>query len=117
MSSNDLVAVHRIGKFPSHRGRNVIVRFVNRKKAYSCRENVKRLNNSSNSIYKKNYITENLCPTHRKIFNRLYKLKKENVIRNVWCNDGHVFCKLSDESDERPLLLKHFDNIDYYLNK
>ena len=70
-----------------------------------------------NSIYKKIYITENLCPTYRKIFNRLYKLKKENVIRNVWCNNGHVFCKLSDERDERPLLLKHFDDIDYYLNK
>ena len=97
VSSYDLVAVHRIGKLSSHR-RNVIVRFVI-------------------SIYKNICITENLCPTYRKIFNRLYKLKKENVIRNVWRNDGHVFCKLSDESDERSLLLKHFDDIDYYLNK
>ena len=40
-----------------------------------------------------------------------------NTPRNVWCNDGHVFCKLSDERDERPLLLKHFDDIDYYQNK
>ena len=54
-------------------------------------------------------------PTYRKIFNLFYKLKEENVIRNVWCNDGHMFCRLSDERDELALL-KHFD-VDYYLNK
>ena len=102
--SYDLVAVHRIGKISSRRGRNVIVRFVNRKKAYACRENSKRLITSSNILYKKIYITENLCPTYRNIFNRLYKLKKENIIRNVWCKDGHVFCKLCDERSTLTIL-------------
>ena len=115
--SYDLVAVHRIGKISSRRGRNVIVRFVNRKKAYACRENSKQLNSSSNILYKKIYITENLCPTYRNIFNRLYKLKKENIIRNVWCKDGHIFCKLSDEREDHPLLIKHLDDIDYYISE
>ena len=37
--SYDLVAVHRLGKFVVGKNRNVIVRFVNRKNAFSCLRN------------------------------------------------------------------------------
>ena len=48
ISSYDLVAVHRLGKPSSRKNRNVIVRFLNRKLAFSCLLNGKLLNTSSN---------------------------------------------------------------------
>ena len=77
VSSCDLVAVQRLGKYSPIKSRNVIVRFLNRSKAYFCLKNTKDLNKSSNNVYKRIFITENLCPTNRAIFNCLYKLKKE----------------------------------------
>ena len=61
ISSYDLVAVHRLGKPTSRKSRNVIVRFLNRKSAFACFLNAKLLN-KSNLMYKKIFITENLCP-------------------------------------------------------
>ena len=43
LQSYDLVAVHRIGKFIEGKYRNVIVRFVNRKNAFVCLRNSKKL--------------------------------------------------------------------------
>ena len=54
VSSYNLVAVHRLGKPSPHRNRSVIVRFLNRKTAYSCLQNAEFLNKSTNNIYKKN---------------------------------------------------------------
>ena len=67
VSSYDFVAMHWIGKYYPIKSRNVIVRFLNRSKAYFCLKNAKDLNKSSNKIYKRIFITENLCPT-QKIF-------------------------------------------------
>ena len=90
LQSYDLVAVHRIGKFISGKNRSVIVRFINRrtrfinrKNAYYCLRNSKKLAGSSNHEYKKLFIIENLCYSNKKIFNYLYRLKKENKIRSV----------------------------------
>ena len=94
ISSYDLVAVHRLGKQSPRETRVVIVGFVNRKSAYACLHNARELNKSLNSTYKKIFITENLCPTNKNIFNRLYKLKKEKRIHNVWSFQGHVFLNI-----------------------
>ena len=70
--SYDVVAVHLgLGKH-----RNVIIRFVNRKNAYSSLRNAKKLATSDIQEYRKLYVIENLCLTFKKIFNYLYKLKK-----------------------------------------
>ena len=60
ISSYDLVAVHWLGKPSSRKSRNVIARFLNRKSAFTCLLNTKLLNKSSNLMYKKIFITENL---------------------------------------------------------
>ena len=91
LQSYDLVAVHRIGKFISGKNRSVIVCFINRKNAYYCLHNSKKLAGSSNHEYKKLFIIENLCYSNKKIFNYLYRLKKENKIRSVWSYNGSVF--------------------------
>ena len=107
VSSFNVVAVHRIGKKTPSRPRNVIVRFVNRKHAFSALKNKKKLNNSK---HKKYYIIENLCPYNKKIFNRLYKLKKENELHSVWSYNGLVYAKI-DEHDE-PTNIRHLLDID-----
>ena len=112
--SYDLVAVHRLGKFVVGKNRNVIVRFVNRKNAFTCLRNSKKLNSSNMPEYRKLYIVENLCPSFRKIFNYLYKMKKEQKINNVWSYNGNVFFKKSpDDNDQK---IEHLDEIDYFLD-
>ena len=111
LQSYDLVAVHRIGKFISGKNRSVIVRFINRKNAYYCLRNSKKLAGSSNHEYKKLFIIENLCYWNKKIFNYLYRLKKENKIRSVWSYNGSVFYKMSDSEDEIAVRAYHIDDI------
>ena len=76
VQSDDLVAVHRIGKFSEGKHRNIIVRFINRKKGFSCLKHSSKLAKSGITEYRKLFINENLCPANKQIFNYLYKLKK-----------------------------------------
>ena len=103
----NIVAVHRIGKKTPSRPRNVIVRFVNRKHSFSALKNKKKL---INTPHKKYYIIENLCPYNKKIFNRLYKLKKDNELHSVWSYNGMVYAKI-DENDEGTQI-RHLLDID-----
>ena len=105
VTENDVHNLHRIGK-KSSRPRNVIVRFVNRKTAFTLLKNKKKLK----STKYKYYITENLCPYNKQIFNRLYKHKKNNEINSLWTYNGNVFIKVTEE-DER-VHVQHLDDID-----
>ena len=96
ISSYDIIAVHRIGR-TSRKPRNVIVRFLNRKDAYKSIKYSDRL--KSITQYKKIFVTENLCPVNRRIFNALYKLKKTNIITSVWSYNGNIFYRI-DENDD-----------------
>ena len=96
ISSYDIVAVHRLGK-KTNRPRNVIVRFLNRKDAYKSIKLNQRLKESN--TYKRIFVTENLCPINRKIFNALYKLKKSKVISAVWSYNGNIFYRIEEEDD------------------
>ena len=106
VADKDIHAVHRIGK-QSSRPRNVIVRFVNRKTAFKLLKNKKKLKNTS---HKNLYITENLCPYNKQLFNKLYRLKKNKEIHSVWSYNGNVFCKVR-EQDER-VQIQHLDEIE-----
>ena len=113
--THDIVAVHRLGKPNKNYTRSVIVRFVNRKFAYSALENCKNLHKSKDINYKRIFITENLCPTSRNIFNHLYKLKKDSKINNVWSYNGSVYFKLTNEKNERSKKITFIDEIDEYI--
>ena len=98
LTKRDLVAVHRIGKFRANRKRNVIIKFLNRKDAiasYKNRYKLKKLQSPLNRIF----ITENLCPAFRAIFNSLYKHYKENTIYDVWTVHGHVYAAFGDDEE------------------
>ena len=116
VKSYDLVAVHRLGRFQHGKCRSVIVRFLSRKKTYESISNSKNLVTASNGIYKKLFITENLCSTNRKIFNYLYKLKKEKRVINAWTKNGEVFCKFTAREDDHAKKVEYFEDINYYLD-
>ena len=105
-TGKDIHALHRIGK-KSSRPRNVIVRFVNRKTAFTLLKNKKKLGKTQ---YKNYYVTENLCPVNKKIFNTLYKRKKNNEIHSLWTYNGNVFVKVRDGDDR--VHVQHLDDIE-----
>ena len=107
VQSYGIVAVHRLGKSTVDKNRSVIVRFLNRKHAYSCLKNSKKLSTSSNASMKKIFITENLCPSNKNLFNYLYKLKKDSKMKSVWSFNGIVYFKLSVDTSERPIRVHH----------
>ena len=109
----DIVAVHRIGKITHGTNRKVLLRFINRKHAFRCLKNSRKLKHSTNIIFKNYFITENLCPDNRQIFNKCYKLKKRGEIFNVWTYNGAVYIKFSENEDI--ISINHFDDIEWYI--
>ena len=110
--SYDIVAVHRLGKFKKGQKRNVIVRFINRKNAYKCFGLGKKLNKIDEYKHKRIFSIENLCPVNKKIFNALYKLKKEKVIHSVWSRNGRIYyheCEAYNDFTEATSL----DDVEY----
>ena len=113
--SYDIVAVHRLGKPKDNLIRNVIVRFMNRKNAYSSLFYRKYLLDIAD--YRNIFITENLCPANKLIFNHLYKLKKELKIKSVWTYSGCVYFKMTADIKEKPIKIKHIDEIEDYVEE
>ena len=107
ITEKDIHNYHRIGKQSNSRPRNVIIRFVNRKTAFTLLKNKKKLNSGR---YKRYFIIENLCPYNKQIFNKLYRLKKNKDIHSLWTFNGNVFVKVT-ENDERTQVF-HLDDID-----
>ena len=104
---NGIHIVHRIGKSRNSRPRNVIVRFVNRQTAFSLLKNKRKLNNGR---YKNYFITENLCPYNKKIFNKLYGLKQNKDIHSLWTYNGNIFVKIRENDDRQQVY--HLDDIE-----
>ena len=96
VTSYDIVAVHRQGKFSRGRTRSVITRFVNRKHAYDVLENAHQLYNTE---FKRYFVTENLCHMYRNCFNVLYKGKKKRSIDNVWSYNGIVYARMTEDDE------------------
>ena len=109
VSSYEIVAVHRLGRYVSGKSRPVIVRFINRKAAYIALENQHMLR--KNPQYNKMFITENLCPIYKNVFNKLYKAKKEKKIANVWTRNGLVHVK-TDIKERNSTIIRSIEEAD-----
>ncbi len=94
----DIVGVHRLGKRFAGRSRTVICRFVNRKDSYASLKNQRNLRYTHH--FRNIWITENLCPTHRKVFNILYKNRKKHLIYDVSSHNGLIYT-IMNEGDQR----------------
>lgn len=113
--SYDIVAVHRVGK-RSRNPRNVIIRFINRKDAIRVMNQRYYFEKEAAKLGFKNVSTvESLCPENRRIFNKCYRLKKENKIKRVSTFNGSIFIDTHVEDD--PMLIEHFDDINYFLHE
>ena len=109
LQSYDLVAVHRLGKFIKNKNRNVIIRFINRKNAYTAIQYSWKLSKSK----LKYYINENMCHANRQIFNKCYRLKKNGDIFDVWFENGVVSMMINE--NDQPCSIQHISDIDYFL--
>ena len=109
VTSYNIVAVHRLGKPSKNRPRNVVCRFLNRKHAFATLKNKRKLKNSKGN-YRNIYIIENLCPFNKRIFNALYKKKKEGLIDSVWTYNGLVYCTLVEDGETHHI--EHIDELD-----
>ena len=96
---NDIEACHRLKNHPrSIDPAKTIVRFVNRKHtlmALSKKKVSKDIDfgdilGDSNKIF----ISENLCPSYREIYDAAYKLLKNGVIKHLWSFKGVVHIRL-----------------------
>ena len=111
LSSYEITACHRLKTSrSSNRPANVIVRFVNRKRAYESLDKFHFVKTKFPNDFKNFMIFENLCPTFRRIFNKSRKLKFMKKIKNVWSYEGLVFLQKTDNSV--PIKICHLDELE-----
>ena len=72
---------------------------------------VKKLNNK---IY---FIQENLSPMNRKTLNSCLYLKKKKIINSCWSFNGTINIKFTNDEEEIPTKLFHYEDIFYHIEK
>ena len=108
----EIAACHRLKKRKGDKFTNVIVKFVNRKRAIQCfrnRKNFKDIRDFPNC-----YIFENLCPRFRSIFDECTDLKNSGEIKKLWTFNGIINFKKTDNLNERPKKLFHINDLNNY---
>ena len=106
LQTHEIVGCHRLKKTNKHQPANVIVRFVNRKRAHQCLDNSYRLKDLVQE-FGNLVIEENLCPKFKSIHEKCAKLKKEGKIKHLWTYNGIVNLKKTDRSNERSTKIFH----------
>ena len=112
ISSYDIAAVHRVGKKRGKRPRNVIICFMSRKDSiFILNQRINFERSARNLQYNGLRVISNLCPENKEIFNKCFKLKKQNVIKYVGTHiNGSVYIQLP--GDEEFIFIDHYDDID-----
>ena len=109
----EIAACHRLRKTEGQTTSNVIIRFINRKRAISCLQNRKYLKETIPE-YPNLYLFENLCPRYKSIMDECKKLKNTGEIRKVWTFNGTINFKKTDSQNERPKKLFHIYDLNKY---
>ena len=112
----NIAACHRLRTKDRFGNYNTIVRFTNRKDSISCLKSKKNLHLCRDLGFKHLYITENLCPSNRSIFNNLSDLKRDGEINKVWSYNGTVHFKFKDDPNEKPKKVYHECDLNFYFN-
>ena len=106
LQSYEIVGCHRLKKMNKFKPANIIIRFVNRKRAYQCLENRKYLKNIVRE-FGTLLIEENLCPKYKSIHEKCSKLKDHGKIKQLWTYNGIVHYKKTDRVNERGTKVFH----------
>ena len=56
------------------------------------------------------FISENLCPSYRNIFDTAYKMLKNNNIKRLWTYKGIVHL-IVDDTDDKIQMFTHIDDL------
>ena len=118
-SSYDIAACHRLNSKDSDGNKNTIVRFLCRKKVNAILSNKKKLSNIDIKARFQNrnlYIMENLSPMNRKTLDSCNYLKKKKLIASCWSFNGQINIKYTNDEDEKPTKLNHFEDIFYEID-
>ena len=110
LKPDEIIGCHRLKKINKDKPANVIVRFLNRKRAHQCLRN--RPNLRWNSEFPNLFIVENLCPKYRSIFDACNELKKKGKISHVWSYNGTVHFKTSNNLKDRGIKIFHISDLD-----
>ena len=110
----NIAACHRLNTKDRFGNKNTIVRFINLKDSISCLKNKKNLQFCRELGFHHIYITENLCPSNRSIFDHLNNLKKNGELKRVWSYNGTVQFKFTDDPNEKSKKILHECDLNYY---
>ena len=98
----EIAACHKLKKLNNSASpANVIIRFINRKRALQCLTN-RRFFKERVPYVEHLFIRESLCPKYRAIFEQCSKLKTDGKIMHLWTFNGVVNIKLTDRNNEKP---------------
>lgn len=127
VEENEIEACHRLPapRRSPNKNKNVIVRFVNRKKCQKTLENKKKLSNINMStcglpVDTAIYVSENLNKFYQKLLWRCRKLKKGNKIKAFKYQNESVIITLKNDQKKKVLcdeeILEFFPNFDFENN-
>ena len=114
LKPEEIVACHRLPKKNDEDSPNVIIRFVNRKRAIECFKMKKNIKQRIPE-YPQFFILENLCPRYRTILDECKKLKRNGHIKKVWTFKGIVNIKTTDNEREKPKKIYHTYDLEDYI--
>ena len=115
--SYHISACHRLSRNKKQQSANTIIRFTDRKIIYDIFSKKKNLKVSpmKDELGSDLYITENLSPEFKNIFETCKYLKRKNVIHSCWTYNGNVNIKISDYEGEKPIKIFHYNDIGHYV--
>ena len=103
--SYDIVACHRIKKkLPNEQFPRVIIRFMNRKRAWECFALRKNLQQQTQYYYPDTYIHNSLCHRYTKIHQKCYQMKAEGEIEHFWIYNSEIYIKRTRNSQQEKIL-------------
>ena len=113
--SYHISACHRLAKNRKQQSANTIIRFTDRKIIYEIFSKKKTLKLSplKEELGSELYITENLSPEFKSIFESCKYLKRKKVIHSCWTYNGMVKVKIN--VNDRPINIFHHDDIGFYI--
>ena len=94
MDSYSIVGCHRISGKDRHGNKNTIVRFLHRKDAIDALKRRKTLSRCESLRFKNLWMSENLCPAFKSVFDSLETLKKQGTVSKYWSRYGKLHYKL-----------------------
>ena len=114
IDSFSIVGCHRLKRKTRNNIPSVIIRFLHRKDCLAKKKLIKACGEKMG--FRNLFLVENLCPSYRSLFEKIYKKKEWGDIKNVWTSNGVINLKFTDNKNEKPTKIYHSDDFDFYFS-